>query len=280
MPNGLFSAHGELRPSWVPFSAHLHDEEFDALLLTEAHLQPSSGLPADDAFRLCSAPPRERRGGRRDTAIATSVSSESWCALPGEDVDISGALQTSARPQVRLISAYVPDSSRGPVARAEFFDRFEAALHRWHVSDQDVITVICMDANTWDMSLDPSRRSSPDLPRLTAILSHFQLYVMNESGRSTHRSGTVIDWVVTSHPEAITSLHVHSSVCNPGCPLHPACYPALGSDHALITFEVRSTPISPTTPPSRPRLLHCDWDEALLPLIPRIRDQPTPPSEL
>ena len=270
--NGLFSTHGEIRPSWVPLSACLHVAEFDAFLLTEVHLQPTTELPADGAFHFCAAPAVERRAGRRDAAIAINYSAPGWCALPGSDVDVSGVSLTSARPQIHLISAYAPDTSRGPAARADFFDRLEAALHRWHAEDPSIVTVLAMDANTWDPSLDPSRRGSPDLPRLHAILRQFNLTVLNTPGQATHRSGTVIDWVATNSPDAVDNLRVHSAGCSSACNLWPACFPALGSDHCLITFDLRCAPPPAPCCTARPRLLCCDWDAGLETQVAKIND--------
>ena len=156
--NGLFSGHGELKPSWQPFAACLHAAQFDALALSEPHLWPSSNLPGDGVYRLAASPNIDQRRGRRDAAIATRTKSLHWCQLPGPESDIVAVSLRSAQPRVQLISAYAPDISRGQIARADFFDRLDVALRRCVVEDSDALRVLCIDANSWNLLSTPAGR--------------------------------------------------------------------------------------------------------------------------
>ena len=260
---GLFSTHGELRPSWVPFAACLHAAQFDAIMLTEPHLHPSSSLPGDCGFQLVAAPCVEQRSCRRDAAIAARIDAHTWRQLPSPDADIVAASPCGILPPVLMISAYAPDSSRGPESRADFFDRLESALQRWRPDDPNAVIVLYIDANSWDPALDCTRSASSDLPRMHGILRAFGLHVVNQPSCSTHRSGTIIDWIATTHPSRVHDLRVHSVHCDGCCPLHPACYPAVGSDHHLITFRIQATQSPSEQVPSEPRLLRCDWHRAI-----------------
>lgn len=262
--NGVFNAHGELTPSWHPFACALAAHGCGIALLTEPHLQDGSSLPVDSPLALRAAPAPGARVGRRDAAIAVDPRSD-WTALQSPSADIAGVSLTLGQgaPPVRMTAAYVPDSSRGCVARAAFFDRLDATLQRWASAEPGAIQVLGIDANTWDPDLDPNRAASADLPRLRALLVNHGLSVVNPAGVRTHRSGTVIDWVATSHPALLSNVHVHSVACEGACGLWPACYPALGSDHALITFDLLVQPRPQPITLAQPRLLCCDWVAAL-----------------
>ena len=210
-----------------------------------------------------ASPDVDQRNGRRDAAIATHSNSLCWRQLPGTDRDIVAVSLSAAHPRVQIISAYVPDTSHGQATRAEFFDRLDVALRRWSGEEPDALRILYLDANMWDPTLDPSRRASPDLHRLTGILHAFGLHVMNPPGQATHRSGTIIAWVATTHPSALQNLYVHGEHCTDSCLLHPACFPALGSDHKLITFDLHVQLPRARQPPDEPRLLHCDWRRAI-----------------
>lgn len=136
----------------------------------------------------------------------------------------------------------------------------------WRRSGPSAIMIVYIDANTWNPELDPSRRASADLPRLVGLFERLDLHVVSPVGVPTHRSGTVIDWVLTSHPHLVSGMRVHGRECDQGCPLHPACFPALGSDHALLTFDLAVRCASDSAEPQEadgPRLLACDWEAGL-----------------
>lgn len=59
------------------------------------------------------------------------------------------------------------------------------------------------------------------------------------SGVATHCSGTVIDWIAVAPALSAGEARVH--VCTPCCTLFPACFPALSSDHRLVTADIRVT---------------------------------------
>lgn len=267
--NGVFSREGELSPSWHPLASALAHTGTDVLLLTEPHMREESSLPADSPLQLVASPPPARRSGRRDAAVACPASCvRLWVPLPGTDVDITGAACRVGGPAqvVHFVSAYLPDTSRGAAARADFCDRLDSALRRWRAVNSGAILVIGLDANMWCHQLDPSRRESGDLPRLMCVFECHGLSAVNTPSIATHRSGTVVDWVVTSHPSLVSRVEVHGVSCHGSCRLAPACYPALGSDHMLISFElsVCAHACGDALPHlGAPRLMACDWASAL-----------------
>ena len=264
-PNGLFSSVGELSLQWQPFQQALADGGYEALLLTltEPHLGPGCNLPAGGSVWLAAAPPLSCRLGRRDAAIAVRSDQDSWRARPSARNDIVCIASASHHaPTVLVAAAYTPDSSRGPAARAAFFDALDAPLERWRAAAPNALVVLGMDSNTWDPLLDPSRRASPDLARVRTLLVRRRLTVVNQCSVATHRSGTVIDWLATSAPLQIRDFRVHGPSCDGHCALHPACHPALGSDHSLITFVIEAS-VWRAAPSLGVRLLRCDWPSAL-----------------
>ena len=68
----------------------------------------------------------------------------------------------------------------------------------------------------------------------------FGLAIANLPGVPTHRSGSSIDLVLASRDLVIRSMVVHDGhSC--ACPT-ASCFPFLGSDHKLITFEILLEP--------------------------------------
>ena len=113
----------------------------------------------------------------------------------------------------------------------------------------------------------------------------FQLLIANPVGVPTYRSGSSIDLVIASRSLSIRNIVVHHGA-SCACP-QGFCFPVLGSDHRLITFQIAIVPATAGEPvPSwpvvrdwqpfvrelRPRLLH--WTQTIM----RIRKKCPSPS--
>ena len=122
-----------------------------------------------------------------------------------------------------------------------------------------------MDSNTWLRELDTSRPDSADAAALRAVLESHGLHVVSPPGVPTHRSGTIIDVVAVSSGVCIQNLAVHNSGCQQSCRGFPGCWPALGSDHNMITFEIFKIGISGTNAlqASEWKFGRVDWHRAI-----------------
>ena len=91
---------------------------------------------------------------------------------------------------------------------------------------------------------------------LRTLCRDFGLAIANPPGVPTHRSGSSIDLVLASRDLVVRNMVVHDGhSC--ACPT-ASCFPFLGSDHKLITFEILLEPCgTEATAPCWPRVRDC-----------------------
>ena len=94
-----------------------------------------------------------------------------------------------------LCLVYGPDSSRGLVCRATFWDQGQVHLTELRRTSPGSGLVLLGDFNMHWPHLDAGRRASQDLPVALTVLEEFELVCHNRPGVATRRSGTIIDWV-------------------------------------------------------------------------------------
>ena len=235
--------------------------------LAEPWVPAGATLPLDQPFEWISLPPPSFGNAGRDAAIMTSPPSGQIRPAPslsdaGRDIVACFVTHGDGLPPTLFVSAYAPDSSRGLPARADFWSRLDSSLQGWRQESDGVDIVLAMDSNTWLADLDPTRRASADAGALTAILRKHGLRIVSPSGVPTHRSGTVIDLVAVTAGLSVADFVVHGRTCADACIGAPGCWPALSSDHALLTLKILR-PHAPTTTSSDWRFCESDWPEAL-----------------
>ena len=131
------------------------------------------------------------------------------------------------------------------------------------------VQAVAGDANLYLAEVMPGgreRSADSDLCDMVRNLcDRFNLRIANTPALPTHRSGSVIDLVLASRNVVLSDFTVHDGdfcLCSPW-----SCFPAIKSDHCLITFSVEKAPPSNQIPQAQwPKardwlgVLHCARD--------------------
>ena len=148
--------------------------------------------------------------------------------------------------------------------------------------------ILAGDCNVYLRELMGAERERSCEPRIRelvrALCQDFCLNISNPPGVSTHRSGSCIDVVLTSHALCIENFLVHDGdTC--GCQ-QDSCHPAVGSDHKLITFRIAVSD-APTPSTQQPWPTVRNWHPVIRSLRPallqwaskllRLRQRQSPP---
>ena len=222
---------------FYPFVDLLTAPQCDVALLSEPHLHPQARLPFDQLFTIFSNPhPPGCADNRRDAAIMCGQAAQQagMQRVPlSSDRDIVACLcrHGAAVSDTVFISAYAPDSSRGPAARLSVWQRLSYALQKVTSLHPSADIVLGLDSNTWLAELDFSRQVSTDAAVFRQILCTFDLHLWSPPGEATHISGTIIDVVAASSRIQVSNFQVHGPACASSCRHFPSCCPVLGSDH-------------------------------------------------
>ena len=268
--NGLFRSDGALHDGFYGLVASLCALDVGALLLTEPHLPVCARLPSDQPFCLHTRRSEGDYWARGcDAAIAINEGFGLDCVaadpIGSRERDIAAVVLrhgTNVAPTI-LCAAYAPDTSRGAQSRSDFWQRLAAFLRLQQEARPDADMIVGLDSNTWLDCLDRSRRPSSDGDNLRALLEALGLRIVSTPGVSTHRSGTIIDIVAVSAGVEIRNYMVHSPCCaRAGCVGAPGCYPALSSDHNLVSFEVAKA-ISCARDSADWRFAEVDWSAVI-----------------
>ena len=134
--------------------------------------------------------------------------------------------------------------------RRDFWVALTASLQAVSVDFPDADIVLAGDTNLYLAEVMPGgreRSAESDLCDMVRNLcDRLNLRIANTPALPTHRSGSVVDLVLTSRNFVLSDVTVRDGdlcLCSPG-----SCFPAINSDHCLITFSVEKAPPSNQIP--------------------------------
>ena len=242
--NGLWSRAGRLNSVFQGLTTFLNLLHCDVALVQETNTPPAVNLPEDQPY--CFDGLEDTRN--HDAAFLVHRDIAGSCAqIPGisshQDICWRLLRHNENHASTVIASFYAPHVGSPEPQRIEFWQRLSESVRSVMAALPNVDILFMGDSNLWLPGLVDGREArSADracVEILNVMLRSFGLEVVNPPNAPTHIRGAALDLVIAT-PGLVQDVQVHNNYhCS--CPNRDWCCPMPGSDHFVVTIELKKS---------------------------------------